>query len=355
MSWTPLMLLALACNGGGAGTDSGDSGAVLSVDEDNDGYFAPGLDCDDSDPDVNPVATEVCDGKDNNCDGDVDLNAQDGTDYYADTDQDGYGDRASKQNACSAPSGYVDNDEDCNDASDQVFPGGVEICDDLDNDCDYVADNPFFDDDLDKLLDAEELQTNASAGQVVGGDNGYLRLTSSAAAQVGTAWIPTTIPGDVFYVRFTAEIGGGDGGEGLTFAFLNETDPSSVGANNDGLGVGGLSGYAVELDMVKNGNDSGDDLVAVVQTDWLEDEELQILELAAGAAPELQDVGPVKVEVFFDNGAVSVTVDDAEIVSTTLSDYDLEDVMVGFTASTGTLTNEHVVDDIYIGCPSRAD
>ena len=43
-------------------------------------------------------------------------------------------------------------------------------------------------------------------------------------------------------------IGGGDGGEGMTFAFLSETDATSVGANNAGLGVGGLSGYAVEID-----------------------------------------------------------------------------------------------------------
>ena len=47
----------------------------------------------------------------------------------------------------------------------------------------------------------------------------------------------------------------------MTFAFLSETDATSVGANNAGLGVGGLSGYAVEIDMVKNGNDSADDLI----------------------------------------------------------------------------------------------
>jgi len=348
------MLLALACNGNGT-ADTGDSVPPDPVDEDNDGYFAPGLDCDDSDPAVNPVATEICDGKDNNCDGDVDLNAQDGVDFYADVDQDGYGDRATKQNACEAPDGYVDDDTDCDDTSDQAFPGGIEVCDDLDNDCDYVADNPFFTDDLDRLLEDDELTTNANASQIVGVDDGYLKLTTSAAAQVGTAWIPTAIPGDVFYARFTAEIGGGDGGEGMAFGFLSETDPTSVGANNDGLGVGGLAGYAIELDMVKNGNDTADDLIAIVQTDWLDNEELQILELAAGSAPDLQDVGPVKVEVFVDNGTVTVTIDDAEIVSTTIADYDLGEAMVGFTASTGTLTNEHLVDDVYIGCPSRAD
>jgi hypothetical protein len=46
------------------------------VDRDNDGYGAGadclGPDCDDTNPDIRPGATEVCDGKDNNCDGQVD-------------------------------------------------------------------------------------------------------------------------------------------------------------------------------------------------------------------------------------------------------------------------------------------
>jgi len=107
--------------------------------------------------------------------------------------------------------------------------------------------------------------------------------------------------------------------------------------------------------MVKNGNDSADDLIAVVQTDWLNDEELQILEIDAAAAPDFQDAGDKKVEVFFDNGEVIVTVDDAEVLTATIDDYDLTEVMVGFGSTTGTLVNEHLVDDIYIGCPSRAD
>ncbi len=353
MIWSPLMLFSFACGGGGI--DSGDTGSVTSEDKDGDNFYWPEYDCDDNDPEVNPLADEICDGQDNDCDGDVDIDAVDGTTYYADADQDGFGDRAIKLVACELPSGYVADDTDCDDTSDQAYPGGTEVCDGLDNDCDYVADRPFFDEDLDGLLDADELTTNASAGQFVGTEEGYLRLTSTSASQVGTAFIPTAIPGDVFYARFTAEIGGGDGGEGMTFAFLSETDATSVGANNAGLGVGGLSGYAVEIDMVKNGNDSADDLIALVQTDWLKDDELQILELAAAAAPEFQDAGPRKVEVFFDNGEVSVTVDDAEVLTGTVPDYALESVMIGFTASTSTVSNEHRVDDIYIGCPSRAD
>ena len=53
-------------------------------------------DCNDNDPNISPVAVEICDGVDNNCNGDVD--ADDASispdflvDYYIDTDQDGFG------------------------------------------------------------------------------------------------------------------------------------------------------------------------------------------------------------------------------------------------------------------------
>jgi len=110
---------------------------IDTVDEDGDGY-ADDVDCDDRDENVNPGATEVCDGVDNNCDGDVDVDAVDVVTYFADNDGDGYGnDDNGTFTACEAPEGFVVSNDDCNDGDANVNPGATEVCDNsVDNDCD---------------------------------------------------------------------------------------------------------------------------------------------------------------------------------------------------------------------------
>jgi hypothetical protein len=58
------------------------------------------------------------------------------SDWYADTDGDGYGDATTTTADCWAPAGYVADGTDCDDADDTVNPGEADICDTLDNDCD---------------------------------------------------------------------------------------------------------------------------------------------------------------------------------------------------------------------------
>jgi len=83
-----------------------------SNDADKDGFDAK-IDCDDSNGSVNPDADEVCDGIDNNCDGDVDEDsAVDAPLWYADSDGDGLGDADEWQVSCEAIDGYVSNSDD---------------------------------------------------------------------------------------------------------------------------------------------------------------------------------------------------------------------------------------------------
>ncbi|MEW6079315.1 MAG: PilC/PilY family type IV pilus protein [Thermodesulfobacteriota bacterium] len=91
------------------------------------------FDCNDDDPAVNPGATELCDGKDNNCNGWKD----EGCDtWYQDSDGDNYGDSSIVVVSLVRPYGYVAVNGDCDDANAAVHPGAVELCGDgLDNDC----------------------------------------------------------------------------------------------------------------------------------------------------------------------------------------------------------------------------
>ncbi len=89
-------------------------------DADLDGYDSidyGGDDCGDADDTMYPGAIEYCDGLDNDCDDVIDPDSSaDVTEWYLDSDSDGYGDETVSTVTCYAPSGYVSNDDDCDDA-----------------------------------------------------------------------------------------------------------------------------------------------------------------------------------------------------------------------------------------------
>ena len=124
------------------GDDFGDSASSLTGCAQPEGYTSDATDCDDVDATVNPSATEICDGEDNDCDGVVDPDSsEDAATWYADRDGDGYGDATISTAACDQPTGLVADDTDCDDTDAEVSPGGTEVCDDdIDNDCDGTAD-----------------------------------------------------------------------------------------------------------------------------------------------------------------------------------------------------------------------
>ncbi len=104
---------------------------VGGKDYDGDGHYAigsckePADDCNDNDPLVYPGATEVCDNRDNNCNGEIDEGLS--------TDQDGDGHYT--PDSCKTPK------DDCDDNDPLVYRGATELCDGKDNDCDGMVDD----------------------------------------------------------------------------------------------------------------------------------------------------------------------------------------------------------------------
>jgi len=166
------------CNGkddncDGQVDEDGSAGCVLLFpDVDGDGFGADGLeqclcapeppytsfqggDCDDDNDQVNPLFKEICNGLDDDCDGVADGDGAEGCDdFFLDTDQDGFGEELDSQCLCEATPPYSATEVgDCEPEEAEAFPGNIEVCDELDNDCDGEVDNvdedsciPFYKD-----------------------------------------------------------------------------------------------------------------------------------------------------------------------------------------------------------------
>jgi hypothetical protein len=165
VSFLSIFTALAACGGNGGGDDQPDGGVVSTdkryPDVDGDGYgdmtkgvdaasapagyIAKGGDCNDNDNKIHPGANEVCDSIDNNCDGKIDdadplIDLSTMHTFYRDADSDGFGAPAGSMKACSAPSGYVASNTDCDDTNAAVNPSAPEVCDHVDNNCNGLVD-----------------------------------------------------------------------------------------------------------------------------------------------------------------------------------------------------------------------
>jgi hypothetical protein len=162
------------------------NGSYPVDDDDGDGFGASGdfVDCDDTNIATYPKASEIYDGKDNNCD------------YRVDEETFGFDDDGD---------GLSELEGDCNDNNKNTYEGAPEIQDSADNDCDKVIDEgtSAYDDDGDGFTELDldcndrDVTTNPSVAEICqdGRDNNCNGLKDSQEPCVEVTSAPRIIGG----------------------------------------------------------------------------------------------------------------------------------------------------------------
>ncbi len=247
------------------------------------GYSTDATDCDDSNAAVNPVATEVCNSLDDDCDGDIDDNdasvdLSTATTWYVDTDADGYGAASTSAISCAAPTGYGADNTDCDDRNAAINPGATEVCNSLDDDCDGDID------DDDASLDLSTATTWYADADADGfGDPSTSTTTCEAPSGYGTddtdcddssAWTGPGLPelrdgedndcdGDIDNDLYKGT--GADGSLSVTGETDLTTDASGTRTVADGVAytVTALSSDTVTVHTTASGLAAGDEVLLI--------------------------------------------------------------------------------------------
>jgi hypothetical protein len=129
----------------GDGDGYGDAASSSMACDQPSAHVADDTDCDDGDAAVHPAGLEVCNGIDDDCDGDLDdadpsLDASTRSTWYEDADGDGWGNASMSVDRCEVITGFVAASGDCLDLDAAVNPDASELCNGIDDDCDGDVD-----------------------------------------------------------------------------------------------------------------------------------------------------------------------------------------------------------------------
>ena len=218
------------------GDGFGDINSVISDCNPPDEHVLDSTDCDDTNPDISPIADEICDSIDNDCDfliDDEDVIVG-GTTYYLDADEDSFGDLTASMDFCLQPEGYVLDTSDCDDGDEMVFVGQREACDDgIDNNCDAVLDSTLCDYELATLgTNGISIDYDSDKGATTSFTN--LGYSLSAVGDVsGDGVVDFAVAS-----RFSDDGGGTDSGS--TYVFFGPLNADSFTSQADVILNGGV-------------------------------------------------------------------------------------------------------------------
>lgn len=179
--------------------------------------------------------------------------------------------------------------------------------------------------------------------------DGSIQLTPAAQYLAGSAWYDTALPTEGLQATFTAQLGGGTGADGLTFALLDSTKASvtSLGRPGGGLGFSSLPGVDVTLDTYFNSATNSSNYIGVAagpgDSGWD-----QTYSSYANAPSSLR-TGTHTVGITVTGGHIKVSFDGAQVLDAVPAAGVIPaTAIVGFTGSTGYLTDAHTVSGVSI-------
>ena len=176
-------------------------------------------------------------------------------------------------------------------------------------------------------------------------------LTRAARAEAGSVVDPTAVPTSGLTASFTAQLSGGTGADGLTFALLDPTTSTATSVGADGVsdGFAGLGGIAIGLDTDAAHSAGANSNYAYIATGTAGSTGLHLVQRAEAIPPLRAGPDLVTVQIMPDGGPDIITVwlDGDQILQQSVTGVP-STALLAFTGATGARTDLHLVRDVAI-------